>query len=96
VIGVAYGDSAYALFDVVNALKLEDERVVIADAGARRLQFYDGEGRFLKTVGTAASYGRDLQESALQAWAGQTDNVPAARQAFHHTAKCNGAARSGS
>jgi hypothetical protein len=50
-IGVAYGDSAYALFDVVNALKLEDGRVVVADAGARRLQFYDGEGRFLRTVG---------------------------------------------
>ena len=40
------------------------------------------------------SYGRALQQSALQAWRGE--NVPAGQRAFHHRAKLNGAARSGS
>jgi hypothetical protein len=50
-IGGFYGDSSYELYDVVNALRLEDGRVVVADAGTRRLQFYDAEGRFLRSAG---------------------------------------------
>ncbi len=42
------------------------------------------------------SYGRALQEHALKAWGGKAANVAAAQQAFHHRARCNGAARSGS
>ena len=42
------------------------------------------------------SYGRALQAPALKAWAGQTDNVPAAKQAFLVRARFNGLARSGS
>jgi fructose-bisphosphate aldolase class I len=41
------------------------------------------------------SYGRALQTGALRAWRGDTANVPAAQQAFHHRAKLNGAARYG-
>ena len=40
------------------------------------------------------SFGRALQQSALQAWRGE--NVAAAQRAFHHRARLNGAARSGS
>ncbi len=42
------------------------------------------------------SYGRALQAPALKAWLGKAENIPAAKQAFLHRARCNGAARSGS
>ncbi len=35
------------------------------------------------------SYGRALQEPCLRAWAGQAENVPAARKALLHREKCN-------
>jgi fructose-bisphosphate aldolase class I len=41
------------------------------------------------------SYGRALQEEALQAWGGTAANVGAAQDAFHHRAACVGAARYG-
>ncbi|MDQ3823905.1 MAG: fructose-bisphosphate aldolase class I [Actinomycetota bacterium] len=41
------------------------------------------------------SYGRALQTGALRAWRGDAANVAAAKQAFHHRAKLNGAARYG-
>jgi fructose-bisphosphate aldolase class I len=41
------------------------------------------------------SYGRALQTGALRAWRGDTANVSAAQEAFHHRAKLNGAARYG-
>ena len=42
------------------------------------------------------SYGRALQAPPLKAWSGKAKNVAAAQRAFHHRARCNGAARSGS
>jgi fructose-bisphosphate aldolase, class I len=42
------------------------------------------------------SYGRALQAPALKAWKGEAANVAAAQRAFHHRARLNGAARSGS
>jgi fructose-bisphosphate aldolase, class I len=42
------------------------------------------------------SYGRALQAPALKAWKGEPANRPAAQRAFHHRARLNGAARSGS
>ena len=41
------------------------------------------------------SYGRALQASALQAWQGKPENVPAAQAAFLHRARMNGLARRG-
>ncbi len=41
------------------------------------------------------SYGRALQEPPLTAWRGETANVGKAQGAFHHRARLNGAARSG-
>jgi fructose-bisphosphate aldolase class I len=41
------------------------------------------------------SYGRALQQPALQAWSGESSNVLAAQQAFYVRAKLNGAARYG-
>jgi fructose-bisphosphate aldolase class I len=42
------------------------------------------------------SYGRALQAPALKAWKGDPANAPAAQRAFHHRARLNGAARTGS
>lgn len=41
------------------------------------------------------SYGRALQDSALAAWHGKAEQFKAGQQAFHHRAKCNGAAARG-
>ena len=41
------------------------------------------------------SYGRALQAPALKAWGGKPENVDAARRAYYHRAKMNGAARTG-
>ncbi len=41
------------------------------------------------------SYGRALQASTLQAWAGKPENVPAAQAAYVHRARMNGLARTG-
>ena len=43
----------------------------------------------------AFSFGRAIQQPALEIWAGQAINVPAAQQALYHRAKCNRAARRG-
>jgi len=41
------------------------------------------------------SYGRALQQSALQAWRGKSENVAAAQAAYAHRARMNGLARTG-
>jgi fructose-bisphosphate aldolase class I len=41
------------------------------------------------------SYGRALQAPVLKAWKGETANVSAAQEAFHHRAMCNSKARFG-
>jgi fructose-bisphosphate aldolase class I len=41
------------------------------------------------------SYGRALQAPPLKVWAGKQENLAAAQKAYHHRARCNGAARSG-
>jgi fructose-bisphosphate aldolase class I len=41
------------------------------------------------------SYGRALQDEALKAWQGKTENVKAGQQAFYHRAKCDSAAALG-
>jgi fructose-bisphosphate aldolase class I len=38
------------------------------------------------------SYGRALQDEALDAWHGRSENVPAGQHAFHHRAQCDAAA----
>jgi fructose-bisphosphate aldolase class I len=41
------------------------------------------------------SFGRALQEHALKAWQGRSENSLAAQKAFYHRARCNVAARRG-
>jgi fructose-bisphosphate aldolase class I len=45
--------------------------------------------------GLAFSYGRAIQEPALQIWHGYPHNVAAAQEALYHRARCNRAARLG-
>ena len=41
------------------------------------------------------SYGRALQDAALEAWHGRDENLKAGQQAFYQRARCNGAATRG-
>jgi fructose-bisphosphate aldolase class I len=41
------------------------------------------------------SYGRALQDAALEAWRGRDENLKAGQQALYHRARCNGAAARG-
>jgi fructose-bisphosphate aldolase class I len=41
------------------------------------------------------SYGRALQDAALEAWHGRDENMKAAQEALSHRARCNGAASLG-
>ena len=41
------------------------------------------------------SYGRALQAPALKVWKGSPSNIPAAQEALHHRAQCNGLAVEG-
>jgi fructose-bisphosphate aldolase, class I len=41
------------------------------------------------------SYGRALQDEALEAWRGKSENLPAGKRAFYHRAKCDSAAALG-
>jgi fructose-bisphosphate aldolase class I len=41
------------------------------------------------------SYGRALQDEAMEAWNGRSDNVPAGQHAFYHRAQCDSAASMG-
>ena len=41
------------------------------------------------------SYGRALQDEALEIWHGRSENVPAGQRAFYHRAKCDSAAALG-
>ena len=50
-IGVLEGDSMYQLYQVAGALKLNDGRIVVANAGSYELRFYDSNGEFLNAVG---------------------------------------------
>jgi hypothetical protein len=50
-IGVLEGDPDYQLFDVGRALRLDDGRIVVANAGTHELRFYDASGAFLHSAG---------------------------------------------
>ena len=50
-IGVLDGEPEYQLYQVTGATRLADGRIVVANGGTRELRFYDGDGRFLRSVG---------------------------------------------
>ncbi len=50
-IGELDGDPEYQLFQVYDARRLSDGRIVVANAGSSELRFYDGKGKFKGTAG---------------------------------------------
>jgi len=50
-IGILDGDSMYQLYQVAGALKLDDGRIVVANAGSYELRFFDSTGEFLQATG---------------------------------------------
>lgn len=50
-IGELEGDPNYQLYQVADARRLSDGRIVVANAGSNELRFYDGRGRFLAAAG---------------------------------------------
>jgi hypothetical protein len=50
-IGELEGDPNYQLYQVYDARRLSDGRIVVANAGSSELRFYDSKGRFKKAVG---------------------------------------------
>lgn len=51
VIGVENGAPEYELYGASYALRLDDGRIVVANAGTDELRFYGPDGRYLKAVG---------------------------------------------
>lgn len=54
-IGASEGDPDYQLFRVVGALRLSDDRIVIANAGTGELLYYESSGRFISKSGGKGS-----------------------------------------
>lgn len=50
-IGELEGDPNYQLYQVYDARRLSDGRIVVANTGSSELRFYDSKGRFKKAVG---------------------------------------------
>ncbi len=54
-IGVLEGEPEYQLFQVRDALRLPDGRIVVANAGTNEVRFFDDEGTHLRSVGRQGS-----------------------------------------
>lgn len=54
-IGTLEGEEAYQLFQVSDALRLSDGRVVVANSGTSELRFFDADGRYLMSAGRKGS-----------------------------------------
>jgi hypothetical protein len=50
-IGIREGADEYQLHRAVGSVRLDDDRIVVLNAGSQELRFYDTEGLFLKAVG---------------------------------------------
>lgn len=50
-IGVFEGEAAYQLYQAMDAVRLSDGRIVIANAGTHELRFYDATGTHLRSIG---------------------------------------------
>jgi hypothetical protein len=54
-IGVLEGPEAYQLFEVRDARRLDDGRVVVANAGTNEIRYFDAQGEHLRTIGRQGS-----------------------------------------
>jgi len=54
-IGSVDGDSSGILFQVQDAVRLSDGRILVANGGTNELRFFTGSGRHLATIGGTGS-----------------------------------------
>lgn len=54
-IGVESGDGAYELHTVSDAIRLDDGRILVSNAGSRELRLFSSSGQFLKSSGRAGA-----------------------------------------
>lgn len=50
-IGVLEGDPDYQLYQALDAARLSDGTIVVANSGTKELRFYDSSGRHIRSVG---------------------------------------------
>lgn len=74
------GDPAHILFNVRGAVRLSDNRIVVANQGTNEIRYFDGAGRHLFTSGRTGSGPGEFQ--FLDAiWPGRSDTVVASDRA---------------
>jgi fructose-bisphosphate aldolase class I len=66
-----------------------------AELASARLNAMNFRGGGRSPWALAFSFGRAIQQPALELWQGKESNVLAAQQALLHRARCNSAARQG-
>jgi len=50
-IGVAEGDMDYEFYRLFDAIRLSDGRIAVVNQGTDEVRFYDGQGRYLSSIG---------------------------------------------
>jgi fructose-bisphosphate aldolase class I len=65
------------------------------ELASARLNAMNGRSRADVPWALGFSFGRAIQQPALELWHGEAANVPAAQQALRHRAKCDQMARRG-
>ena len=69
-IGVEEGEEAYELYRVVDALRLDDGRIVVSNAGTGELRFFDHQGTHLWNAGRHGQGPGEFGEfSSMRVWA---------------------------
>jgi A/G-specific adenine glycosylase len=77
-IGVEEGDDPYELYRVLDALRLDDGRIVISNAGTGELRFFDHEGAHLWSAGRHGQGPGEFGEfSSMRVWAGPRGTIVA-------------------
>ena len=66
-----------------------------AELASARLNAMNVRFKLRRPWALSFSFGRALQQPALEIWRGEDDHVPAAQKALFHRARCNQAARRG-
>lgn len=64
-VGVFNGPEEQQLVAVSGAARLSTGEIVVADQGARTVRMYDGEGRFLRTLGRPGSGPGEFEDPAI-------------------------------
>ncbi len=74
-IGVLEGPEEYQLFRVRSAVRLDDGRIAVANAGSYELRFYDADGRFLTSVGGQGGGPGEFERFMGEIWRADGDSL---------------------